>query len=225
MTGRGRTGRGGAGPGGTGPGAACRGRGDSRVPNSWGGGDVQPPRIKVNLPVRAEFSRPLHAVWSEDWDTQRVRGGGGQGGRAWHKGHRHHPRAPRAAGLGTHIQDRESRKFQPRLPERALESRASSAPLLHPVLSPNLLRDPSQPPTLPNNSWGPWRQRLLNFSRRGGPGTPFPWHRGTRVTAREIPGAPRPCGAPTHHTLSLRVAGIKPPRGLSSPRGPPTLNV
>lgn len=52
--------------------------GDSGVPSSWGGGDSELPRVKVNLPVLAEFSRPSHAVWSEDREPRtRVPGGDG----------------------------------------------------------------------------------------------------------------------------------------------------
>lgn len=78
LTGRGRTGRGGARTGGTGQRGCVLRPGDSGVPSSWGGGDSELPRVKVNLPVLAEFSRPSHPVWSEDREPRtRVPGGDG----------------------------------------------------------------------------------------------------------------------------------------------------
>lgn len=75
---------------------------------------------------------------------------------------------------------------------RALEFRTHWAPLWVLLPAPfsvtkSVVGYLVAPPIPHNNSWRPWRQRLLNFSRRGGPGTPFPWHQNTRVTARRSP--------------------------------------
>lgn len=56
--------------------------GDNGVPSSWSGGDLEPSRVKVNLPVLAEFSGRLHTVWSKDWEP-RTRVREGAGGQTW----------------------------------------------------------------------------------------------------------------------------------------------
>lgn len=236
MTGRGRTGRGGAETGGPGRRGYVLRPGDRGVPSSWGSGDSEPPRVKVNLPVLTEFSGPLHAVWSEDRRPRtrvRSRGRWGWGTRVGEPGTRDPttitpcacPRT-RDSHPGTRVE---------KVP-RALEFRTHWAPLWVLLPAPFSVTKPvagylAAPPIPHNNSWRPWRQRLLNFSRRGGPGTPFPWHQNTRVTARRSPeplalvGHQCILAVPLQTRRGFQAAGIKLPRDLNPPRCPPSLNM
>lgn len=119
---------------------------------------------------------------------------------------------------------------------RALEFRTHWAPLWVLLPAPFSVTKPvagylAAPPIPHNNSWRPWRQRLLNFSRRGGPGTPFPWHQNTRVTARRSPeplalvGHQCILAVPLQTRRGFQTAGIKLPRDLNPPRCPPSLNM
>lgn len=149
------------------------------------------------------------------------RPGASKGREAWHRGRYHNARAPQDLGFTSRTASWES--SSPDSPKGHLSPEPGRAPLPAPC-SPNQLLGPSRLLS-PNKSWRPWRQRLLNFSRRGGPGTPFPWHQGTRVTAREIPGAPRLWGTNAPRPSSSNSARGYQAAGINFPEAPVLLSI
>lgn len=183
--------------------------GDRGVPSSWGSGDSEPPRVKVNLPVLAGFSGPLHAVWSEDRRPRtRVPGRG-----RWGWGTRVGEPGTRVATTITPCACPRTRDSHPgtrveKVP-RALEFEPTGLPS---GFSSRALFCHQTCCRVPQGSPHPTQQQLEamapaapEFFTQGRAGHAVPMAPEHSGYSQEIPGTPRPCRAPMHPAVPLQT--------------------